>query len=71
MDRNYHAEHALTIARHPSETDERMMARLLAFALNAHEHLKFGGGAPALAFAVASVYALFSAQATLTGGDHG
>ena len=46
MDRNYHAEHALTIARHPSETDERMMARLLAFALNAHEHLKFGGGAP-------------------------
>jgi uncharacterized protein YaeQ len=44
MDRNYHAEHALTIARHPSETDERMMVRLLAFALNAHEHLAFGKG---------------------------
>ena len=44
MDRNYYAEHALTVARHPSETDERMMARLLAFALNAHEHLAFGKG---------------------------
>jgi uncharacterized protein YaeQ len=44
MDRNYYAEHALTIARHPSETDERMMARVLAFALNAHEHLAFGKG---------------------------
>ena len=43
-DRNYYAEHALTIARHPSETDERMMVRLLAFALNAHEHLAFGKG---------------------------
>ena len=27
VDRNYYAEHALTIARHPSETDERMMVR--------------------------------------------
>ena len=44
MDRNYYAEHALTVARHPSETDERMMVRLLAFALNAHEHLTFGKG---------------------------
>jgi uncharacterized protein YaeQ len=44
MDRNYYADHALTIARHPSETDERMMVRLLAFALNAHEHLTFGKG---------------------------
>jgi uncharacterized protein YaeQ len=44
MDRNYYAGHALTLARHPSETDERMMARLLAFALNAHEHLAFGKG---------------------------
>ena len=33
MDRNYYGDHALVIARHPSETDERMMARLLAFAL--------------------------------------
>lgn len=44
MDRNYYAEHSLTLARHPSETDERMMVRVLAFALNAHEHLAFGKG---------------------------
>jgi uncharacterized protein YaeQ len=44
MDRNYYGEHAVTVARHPSETDERMMVRLLAFALNAHEHLAFGKG---------------------------
>lgn len=42
MDRNYYAEHALTLARHPSETDERMMVRLLAFALYAEEYLGFG-----------------------------
>lgn len=34
MDRSLYADHALTLARHPSETDERMMVRLLAFALN-------------------------------------
>jgi uncharacterized protein YaeQ len=44
MDRNYYAGHALTLARHPSETDERMMVRLLAFALHAHEALSFGEG---------------------------
>jgi uncharacterized protein YaeQ len=44
MDRHYYAEHALTIARHPSETDERMMARVLAFALHASERLAFGKG---------------------------
>jgi uncharacterized protein YaeQ len=44
MDRGCYAEHALTVARHPSETDERMMVRILAFALNAHEHLAFGKG---------------------------
>lgn len=44
MDRHYYGDHALTIARHPSETDERMMVRVLAFALNAHEHLAFGKG---------------------------
>jgi uncharacterized protein YaeQ len=43
-DRHYYANHALTLARHPSETDERMMVRLLAFALNAHEALVFGKG---------------------------
>ncbi|MDH4285245.1 MAG: YaeQ family protein, partial [Gallionellaceae bacterium] len=44
MDRHYYAEHALTLARHPSETDERMMVRLLAFALYADEALVFGKG---------------------------
>lgn len=44
MDRNYYHDHILTIARHPSETDERMMVRLLAFALHADESLSFGQG---------------------------
>ena len=35
MDRHYYADHALTIACHPSETEERLMLRVLAFALNA------------------------------------
>lgn len=41
MDRNYYQEHSLTIARHPSETDERVMIRLLAFALHADPALAF------------------------------
>lgn len=44
MERHYYQSHALTLARHPSETDERLMVRLLAFALHAHEHLEFGQG---------------------------
>jgi uncharacterized protein YaeQ len=44
MERNYYQNHTVTIARHPSETDERMMVRLLAFALNADETLAFGSG---------------------------
>src|SRR5471032_971236 len=44
MDRHYYADHALTIACHPSETPERMMVRVLAYALNAHERLGFGKG---------------------------
>lgn len=44
MQRHYYAEHALTLSRHPSETDERMMVRLLAFAMHAHEYLEFGQG---------------------------
>ena len=44
MDRHYYATHALTLARHPSETDERLMVRLLAFALFADERLEFGRG---------------------------
>jgi uncharacterized protein YaeQ len=44
MDRNYYADHSLTLARHPSETDERMMVRLLAFALYADPALEFARG---------------------------
>jgi uncharacterized protein YaeQ len=44
MERGYYADHALTIARHPSETDERMMQRVLAFALHAGPDLAFGKG---------------------------
>jgi uncharacterized protein YaeQ len=44
IDRSYYADHSLTIARHPSETDERMMVRVLAFALFAGEGLEFGRG---------------------------
>ncbi|MBS0509349.1 MAG: YaeQ family protein [Proteobacteria bacterium] len=53
IDHGYYADHQLTLARHPSETDERMMVRLLALALQAHElqdtcrgdgQLAFGAG---------------------------
>ena len=44
MDRNYYQDHGLTLARHPSETDERMMIRLLAFAIHANEALTFTKG---------------------------
>jgi len=44
LDRNYYHDHSLTIARHPSETDERLMVCLLAFALHAHETLVFANG---------------------------
>jgi uncharacterized protein YaeQ len=44
MDRDYYATHNLTVALHPSETESRMMLRLLAFALNAHEDLTFSRG---------------------------
>lgn len=44
MDRNYYATHTLTLAQHPSETDERLMVRLLAFVLYADERLAFGKG---------------------------
>lgn len=44
MDRHYYQDHGLTIACHPSETEERMMVRLLAFALHADETLGFGKG---------------------------
>lgn len=44
MDRPHYGEYALTVARHPSESDERMMVRVLAFALHADEDLRFGRG---------------------------
>jgi uncharacterized protein YaeQ len=44
MDRHYYETHKLTVAKHPSETDERLMVRLLAFALNAHEQLEMTKG---------------------------
>lgn len=44
MDRHYYETHKLTVARHPSETNERLMLRILAFALNAHEHLEMTKG---------------------------
>jgi uncharacterized protein YaeQ len=44
MDRQYYAQHNLTVAKHPSETDERVMVRLIAFTLYANERLTFGKG---------------------------
>jgi uncharacterized protein YaeQ len=44
IDRGYYRDHALTLAQHPSETQERLMMRLLAFALHAHDRLEFGRG---------------------------
>lgn len=44
MDRHYYQTLNLIIAQHPSETDRRMMVRILAFILNAHEDLAFTKG---------------------------
>lgn len=44
MDRHYYETHKLTVAKHPSETDERLMVRIVAFALNAHENLEMTKG---------------------------
>lgn len=44
LDRGHFGDYSLTLARHPSETDLRMMVRLLAFALHAGEDLRFGKG---------------------------
>lgn len=44
MDSHYYAEHNLTMAKHPSETDLRLMVRLVAFILNADEALEFCKG---------------------------
>jgi uncharacterized protein YaeQ len=37
IDHGYYADHSMTLARHPSETDERMMIRLVALALQAYK----------------------------------
>jgi len=50
IDHGYYADHALTLARHPSETDERMMVRLSALALQAHQLQSLCGGDGTLAF---------------------
>ena len=44
LDRHHYDTHALVLAQHPSETAERVMVRLLAFALHADERLEFGRG---------------------------
>ncbi|MEN8146276.1 MAG: YaeQ family protein [Campylobacterota bacterium] len=44
MDTHYYAEHSLTMAKHPSESDLRLMVRLVAFTLNASETLEFTKG---------------------------
>ena len=50
IDHGYYADHALTLARHPSETDERMMVRVVALALHAHQLQRLCGGDGTLAF---------------------
>ncbi len=44
IDRNYYDTLSLTVAQHPSETLERMMARILAYCINAQEFLEFTKG---------------------------
>jgi len=44
MDRHYYGNHSLTLARHPSENDERLMLRVLAFILHASDQMQFGKG---------------------------
>ena len=44
LDRQQFLETSLTLARHPSETQERMMLRLLAWIINADERLQFTRG---------------------------
>jgi uncharacterized protein YaeQ len=44
LDRQVYGTHSLTVARHPSETEERMMVRVLAFARHSDDALVFGRG---------------------------
>ena len=50
IDKAYYADHSLTLARHPSETDERMMVRLAALSLNAYQLQSLCNGDGILAF---------------------
>lgn len=44
IDRGYYQTHLLTVARHPSETNERMFMRIIAFSINASDALQFTKG---------------------------
>lgn len=44
LDRDYYQAHLLTVARHPSETNERMLMRIIAYALHASDELAFTKG---------------------------
>ena len=44
LNRNYFNTHSFTVAQHPSETLERMLVRILVFAINANEQLEFTRG---------------------------
>ena len=52
IDHNYYADHNLTLARHPSETDDRMMVRLMALAMNAWQLKALWNGDGTLGFGV-------------------
>jgi uncharacterized protein YaeQ len=41
MDRGYYQQHTLTMAQHPSETEQRLILRTIDFTLFANENLKF------------------------------
>ena len=44
MDAHRYADYSLTVAQHPSETNERVMVRVLAWAMVAQDGLAFGRG---------------------------
>jgi len=44
LNRQHYQTLGLTVAQHPSETLERMMARVLVYCLNSEENLAFGKG---------------------------
>jgi len=44
IDHNHYSQHNLTIARHPSETDLRMMLRVVVFACHASDTIQFTKG---------------------------